>query len=133
MADVEKAVRQAIKESVEAFVRGVYSPNPANPEVEMPDDIITWLKNDGNLIQTFTELLSAKPGRWDDEGPVVCRSAFHAGSLAALHAYASDGAKVVDAHHVLVALEYVSEICAARVGVRWKWCRRLPERVAAGQ
>ena len=133
MPDVNPVVKQAIEESVEAFVRGVHCANPANPDVTIPDGVVEWLKNDKNLIQTFTELLNAKPGRWDDEGPIVCRSAFHAGSLAALHAYASDGPKVVDAHHVIVALQHVSEICAARVGVRWKWCRRLPERVAAGQ
>ena len=120
------SVKQAIKESVEAFVRGVYSHGPANPDVTIPDDVIKWLKDDENVYESFAELIGADPERWKGDGPRVCRAAFHAGSLAALHAYSKKGPKVVDRVNARDALEHISTICKAGIRVEYRYCRLLP-------
>lgn len=133
MPDLDDLVRQALEDCAKEFIRGVRSFNPRKPDVTIPDEVIDWLKRDRNLNKTFRDLLSENPDRWRVEGPVVCRSAFHAGSLAALHAYASSGDKVVDDSHVIAALGHISDICSALTGVRWKWCRVLPDPMTTTQ
>lgn len=133
MPDLDDLVRQALEDCAKEFIRGVRSFNPLEPDVTIPDEIVDWLKRDENLNKTFRDLLRKDPDRWRVEGPVVCRSAFHAGSLAALHAYASGGNRFVGDSHVIAALEHVRGICDALTGVRWKWCRVLPDPMTTTQ
>ena len=126
MANVDKAVRQAMEQCAQEFVRGVHSFNPQNSDVKLPDDIVMWLKNDRNLIQTFTELFEEDGNRWTHDGPVARRSAFHAGSLAALHAYSTRDGNVVTRVHVIDALKHISAICTAGIRVQYKYCQLLP-------
>ena len=126
MTDVNDLVRKAMAECADEFVRGVASYNPDDPDVEIPEDLVAALKNDGNLMRTFKELFQEDPKRWTHDGPVVCRSAFHAGSLAALHAYSKGDGKVVTRVHVIDALTHISDICTAGIRVEYKYCRLLP-------
>ena len=125
MANVDQVVKQAIEESVNTFVRGVYAHGPANPDVSIPDEIVEWLKNDENVIASFKEQIDGDPDKWNTDRPRVCRAAFHAGPLAAFHAYANDP-KVVNEDHVNAALEHISGVCEVRFGLMWIYCPRRP-------
>ena len=85
------------------------------------------MTTDPNLVRTFTELLDASPDRWEKEGPLVCRSAFHAGSLAGFRAYNRSGRKVLKRADVIAALEYIRPICTAGVQLEYAYCRLLPK------
>ena len=119
------SVKQAIKESVEAFVRGVHSHSQANPDVTIPDKIVKWLQDHNDVKKSFEKQLGSNPDKWEVDGPRVCTAAFHAGSLASFHAYANDP-KVVNEVHVKAALEHISDVCEVRLGVRWVYCPWLP-------
>ena len=132
--EMKSIVDNAIEESVNAFVRGVYSANPTNPDVTISDDVVKWLQNDTNMFASFKEQLGSDPHKWRKDGPPVCRAAFHAGSLAALHAYSKNNPRVVNRCDVKAALEHISGICKVGVdivrrtseGERWIYCRYLP-------
>ena len=126
MFNLNDLVRKAMAECADEFVRGVASNNPDNPDVVIPPKLVVELKNDRNLMQTFTELFREDPKRWEHDGPVVCRSAFHAGSLAALHAYSKGDSKVVTRRNVIDALKHISDICTAGIRIQHKYCRLLP-------
>ena len=125
MANENPDVRQAIEESVEEFVRGVHSHNSHNPDVTISKKVVEWLQGHGDVIASFTEQLVNNNLDWNKYRPMVCRAAFHGGSLAALHAY-SNNRKLVNKCDVKDALVHTGTICKARFGGRWIFCPWLP-------
>ncbi|MCY4598688.1 MAG: hypothetical protein OXF27_02065 [Acidobacteria bacterium] len=123
-------VAQAIAESVQAFVRGVHCANPAHPDVTIPDDVVKWLQNDDDVRATFTKQLVNNRRNWTKDGPVVCRSAFHGGSLAALYGYWNQP-KEVQKNDVERALKHISTICGVGKKIEWIFCPWHPNGDAA--
>ena len=119
------SVKEAIEESVKAFVRGVHSHSPANPDVTIPDKVVDWLQNDKSVIASFEAQLGKRPDKWNDDGPQVCMAAFHAGSLAAFYAYANDP-KVVTDDNAKKALAHIKKACDVSVGIRYVYCPWWP-------
>ena len=126
MPEPSPVVAQAIEESVQAFVRGVHCANPAHPDVTIPDKVVGWLQRHKEVRKSFEKQLGSDPKRWDSDRAQVCRAAFHAGALAALHAYSKSDSMNVDRDDVTAALTHVSTICQAGVGVRYAYCPWLP-------
>ena len=126
MSDTSAVVAQAIEESVNAFVRGVHCANPAHPDVEIPDNVVKWLQDHDDVRKSFEERLGSRPERWERDRPQVCRAAFTAESLAALHAYSKNDGKAVNSDDVIEALTHISTICEVGVGVRYAYCPWFP-------
>ena len=126
MRDLDEIVEKAMAACADEFIRGVHSYAPSSPDVEIPEDLVTALTKDGNLILTFTELFRDHPDRWENEGPLVRRSAFHAGSLAALRAHNKSGRKVLERAGVVAALKHINSICTAGKRVEYAYCQMLP-------
>ena len=125
MPDVNPVVRKAIEESVEEFVRGVRSHQPQNSDVTIPPTIIEWLQNHDDVIAAFEDQIGSDAGKWENDRLRVCRAAFHAGSLAAFHAYGSE-TKTINKDDIRKALGHIQYICEVRFGIRWVYCPWVP-------
>ncbi len=126
MANGEQSiVDQAIEECVDALVRGVQSHSPGDPDVTLANDIVQWLKTSKRVRRAFEEQLGSAPNKWTIDGPRVRRAAFHAGSLAAFHAF-SENATQVNRDHVKAALKHIGSICTVRFGARFVYCPWWP-------
>ena len=126
MANGKKSiVDQAIEECVEALVRGVQSHSLAAPDVKLADDIVQWLKTSKKVRTPFEDQLAPNSEKWKQDGPRVCRAAFHAGSLAAFRAFSEDATEV-SRDHVKEALRHIGSICNVRFGMRWIYCPIWP-------
>ena len=124
--EMKSKVDKAIGESVAEFVRGVRSHNSDEPDVTIPDDVVEWLQDHKAVKAAFEKQLGSAPDKWGNDGPQVCRAAFHAGSLAAFRAFSKPAVTPVNRDDVRAALIHISSICKVGTGERWIYCPWWP-------